>query len=70
MNQLLLEDDETCPLQNCRTILDFPVHEHLSLNRGCHQADDSPGRLLQQKAERERKIHHIVASLLDPLLSS
>jgi len=39
MNQLILEDDETCPLQNCRTKHDFPAHKLLALNQGFRQVD-------------------------------
>lgn len=70
MNQLIHEDDETCPLQNCRTILDFPAHEHLSLNHGCHQAGDRSDWLLQTTAERKRSTNHIVACFWDSFLSS
>ena len=37
MKQLILEGDETRQLQNCRTRLDFLVHEHLALNHGSRQ---------------------------------
>jgi len=37
MNQLILQGDETCPLQNCRTKLDFPAYEHLALTQGYRQ---------------------------------
>lgn len=37
MNQLTLEDDDTCKLKSGRTKLDFPVPEHLALNHGFRQ---------------------------------